>query len=168
MPELSLSFRPSRTALRLALAALALAGTAPAVSADPGGFFAFAGNFRGAGQVQVNDGRRERITCRATGAVGGAGRTMSQNIVCASDSYRFDIRGQMIASGGEVSGDWQEATRGVNGSIAGRLVDDHLSGFVNAIGFTAGFAIRVIGRQMSFSLRPSGTTVTKVDVQMSR
>ena len=76
--------------------------------------------------------------------------------------------GQMIASGGEVSGDWQEATRGVNGSIAGRLVDDHLSGFVNAIGFTAGFAIRVIGRQMSFSLRPSGTTVTKVDVQMSR
>jgi hypothetical protein len=164
-------FQPRRRLVAvLALAAAALLFAPPGAKADPGGVFsAFAGTFRGGGEVLVNDGHRERISCRATGAVGGGGRTLSQTIVCASDAYKFDIRGQVVASGGEVSGDWQETTRGVSGALTGRISDDHFSGMINGGGFTAGFSLRVNGRRLSFGLRPGGdSSVVRLDVSLSR
>jgi hypothetical protein len=155
-------------ATSFAMAAAVLVAACPVARADPDGFAAFAGSYRGSGVVLVNDGRRERITCRATGAVGGGGRTISQNIVCASDSYRFDIRGQMVASGSDVTGDWQEATRGVGGDVRGRIADDHFSGVVNAVGFTASFLLHAVGRRLGFSMRPSDSSIVRIDVNMSR
>lgn len=169
MPANDLPRQRSReNALRPVLAALFFLAACPATRADPGGFAAFAGSFRGTGEVLVNDGHRERITCRATGAVGGGGRTISQNIVCASDSYRFDIRGQMVASGSDVTGDWQETTRGVGGEVRGRVSDDRFSGVVNAAGFTASFLLRAGGRRLGFSMRPADSSIVRVDVTMSR
>jgi hypothetical protein len=169
MPATNRAFHSLRgAALRFALASAALFSGRLAASADSGGFSAFAGSFRGTGEVQLGDGHRERIACRATGAVGGGGRTMSQNIVCASDSYKFDIRGQVVASGTEVSGDWQETTRGVSGAISGRISDDRFSGAINAAGFAASFTLRVSGRRLAFGLRPSGSDVVRVDVSLSR
>ena len=162
--------QPLRLVAALALAAAALLVALPGAKADPAGAFsAFSGTFRGGGEVVVNDGHRERISCRATGAVGGGGRTLSQTIVCASDAYKFDIRGQVVASGGEVSGDWQETTRGVSGALTGRISDDHFSGMINGGGFTAGFSLRVNGRRLAFGLRPGGdSSVVRVDVSLSR
>lgn len=96
------------------------------------------------------------------------GRSLSQTIVCASDSYKFDIRGQVMASGSEVSGDWRESTRGVNGAITGRIADDHFNGVVNGEGFTAGFSLRVSGRRLAFALRPTNSDIVRVDVSLSR
>lgn len=164
-----LRFRPRRPVGRLALAAALMFAGGSAASAEPGGAFsAFAGSFRGGGEVLARDGHRERLSCRATGAVGGGGRTLSQNIVCASDSYRFDIRGQAAAEGSSVHGQWAETTRGVSGEISGRVSDERFNGIVNAGGFTAGFALRVSGRRMTFSLRPSDGDVARVDVSLSR
>jgi hypothetical protein len=161
--------QPRRAGFRIALAAAALISAPPASSAAAGDVFAaFAGNFRGAGDVVMKDGHRERIACRATGAVAGGGRSLSQSIVCASDSYKFDIRGEVMASGSEVSGDWRESTRGVNGAITGRIADDHFNGVVNGEGFTAGFSLRVSGRKLAFALRPSNSDVVRVDVSLSR
>lgn len=170
MPATSLaSHQPRRTGFRIALAAAALISARSASSAVAGDVFAaFAGNFRGAGEVVMNDGHRERIVCRATGAIAGGGRSLSQTIVCASDSYKFDIRGQVVASGSEVSGDWRETTRGVNGAITGRVTDDHFNGVVNGEGFTAGFSLRVSGRKLAFGLRPSNSDIVRVDVSLSR
>jgi hypothetical protein len=154
--------------LPFALAAAVLLVSGPLARADSGGFTAFAGSFRGAGEVMINDGHRERIACRATGAVGGGGRTLSQNIVCASDSYKFDIRGQLVASGSDVTGDWQETMRGVSGDVRGRIADDRFNGIVNGGGFTANFSLHAAGRRLGFSMRPSDSSVVRVDVTMSR
>lgn len=112
----------------LAFSIAALISASSATLADSGAFSHFAGSFRGTGEVQLSDGHRERIACRANDVIGGGGRTMSQNIVCASDSYKFDIRGQLVAAGTEVSCDWQEMTRGVSGAITGRISDDVSTG----------------------------------------
>jgi hypothetical protein len=162
-------YQPRRAGFRIALAAAALISAQPASLAVAGDVFAaFAGNFRGAGEVVMNDGHRERIACRATGAIAGGGSSLSQTIVCASDSYRFDIRGEVMASGSEVTGDWRESTRGVNGAITGRLVGDHFNGVVNGEGFTAGFSLRVSGRKLAFALRPTNSDIVRVDVSLSR
>jgi hypothetical protein len=168
-PNESPVYPARRGALASALAAVLLfAGQSAASAQSAGPFSGFAGSFRGGGEVVARDGRRERISCRATGAVGGGGRTLSQNIVCASDSYRFDIRGQVAAQGSNVQGDWQETTRGVSGAITGRASDEHFNGVVNAGGFTASFTLRASGRKMYFGLRPSDGEIALVSVALSR
>ncbi len=169
MPEPSLS--GSRFPLRstaCALVVAALAAPSPLWAQAGGSFAPFAGSFHGGGQVVGSDGHRERISCRANGAIGGGGRSLTQNIVCASDSYRMDIRGQAIDEGGSVRGRWQETTRGVSGELSGRLSEGRFSGGVSGGGFTASFSLRSTGRRMSFDLRPEGGDVARVEVSLSK
>ena len=160
-------------ATTIAAAALALACAVPA-QADPaeagpaGPFGAFAGNFHGGGSVVGSDGHRERISCRARAGVGEGGRAMSQTITCASDSYRFNINSSVRAEGGAVSGSWSETTRGVSGSISGRVSDGTFSGRVDGGTFVASVALRASGHGLSMSLAPSGGDVARVEVSMSR
>jgi hypothetical protein len=151
----------------LALAALLSAPvSAPAQSAGP--FSPFAGSFHGGGAVIGSDGHKERLTCRVNGTVGDGGESLSQTIVCASDSYRLDIHGHAVAQGSGVSGDWRESTRGVSGALSGRVSDGHFSGSVSGGSLNAGFSLRVSGRRLSFDLRPQGGDVARVDVSLSR
>jgi len=62
----------------------------------------------------MSNGAAERIRCRATYAVNGAGRALQQTLRCASDSYRLDISSNVVSEGGALSGSWSEATRGVS------------------------------------------------------
>jgi len=150
----------------LAFATVLSPAPAPAQSAGP--FSPFAGSFRGGGAVIGSDGHKERLSCRVSGTVGDGGESLTQTIVCASDSYRFDIHGHAVAQGGSVRGDWQESTRGVSGALSGRVSDGHFSGSVAGGSFNAGFSLRVSGRRLSFDLRPQGGDVARVDVSLSR
>jgi hypothetical protein len=153
-----------------ALAFAAVLSTPATVLAQSAGPFSpFAGSFHGGGAVIGSDGHRERLTCRFTGTVGGGGESLTQSIVCASDSYRLDIHGHALAAqGGGVSGDWQESSRGVAGSLSGRVSDGHFSGSVSGGSFNASVSLRVSGRRLSFDLRPQGGDVARVDVSLSR
>jgi len=151
----------------LAFAAV-LSAPAPALAQSAGPFSPFAGSFRGGGAVIGSDGHKERLTCRFTGTVGGGGESLTQSIVCASDSYRLDIHGHALAQDGSVSGDWQESSRGVAGSLSGRVSDGHFSGSVSGGSFNASVSLRVSGRRLSFDLRPQGGDVARVDVSLSR
>ena len=143
-------------ATSVAAAALALAGAVPAQAQSAGPFGAFAGNFHGGGSVVGADGRRERISCRARAGVGEGGRAMSQTIVCASDTYRLSINSNVRADGGAVSGSWSESTRGVSGTISGRVSDGRFSGRVDGGVFAASIALRASGRGLSMTLASSG------------
>ena len=157
----------ARVAPALAFAALLL-GPAPASAQAAGPFSAFAGSFHGGGAVIGSDGQKERLTCRFTGTVGGGGESLSQSIVCASDSYRLDIHGHASAQGGSVTGEWQESTRGVTGSLSGRVSDGHFTGSVSGGSFNAAVSLRASGRHLSFDLRPQGGDVARVDVSLSK
>jgi hypothetical protein len=151
-----------------ALIALAAWTAAPPYAQAAGPLAAFAGNFHGGGAVIGADGHRERLSCRARGGVGDGGNALSQNIVCASDSYRFNINSNVVAEGGRLSGQWSESTRGVSGSISGSVGNGRFSGGVNGGTFTASVSLRATGRGLSMSLAPSGGDVSRVDVSLSR
>src|SRR5438874_11293629 len=98
---------------RLTLAAVAwfmVSGSASFAQSGP--FTGMAGNWSGGGTVTLDDGSTERIRCRATYAVGAGGNGLNQNLLCASDSYKFDLRSNVIAEGGALSGTWSETGRG--------------------------------------------------------
>jgi len=153
------------------IAALALSSsllvfyTSHAMAAD-GPLAHFAGNYTGNGKITVKDGTSERIRCRSSNTATGNGLNLSMR--CASDSYKFDLGSELTASGNEISGSWNETTRGVTGSVSGKINGGTIQATANAVGVIAGIAIHSSANALSVSIRSPGSEVSEVSVSMAR
>jgi hypothetical protein len=156
--------------VRLALVFAASSALWPQVGAahamNP--FAEFIGNWRGFGHVIVSDGRSERISCRATYAESDGGKSLSQSLVCASDSYRFDVHSYVVADDRGVQGYWQEASRNVTGRLTGHLEDGQFEGSIVGASFTAQLSLKAAGRKQAVTIAPQGSDIVKVDIILSR
>ena len=103
---------------------------AAATPASP--FARLAGEWRGVGTATGADGHSERITCRADNRVSEDESNLSQSLVCASDSYRFDIRTDISTDGRAVRGRWEESTRNASGGLSGEVEGNSIRGTVEA------------------------------------
>jgi hypothetical protein len=136
--------------LTFAAAVLLAASVAGSASyAQSGPFAGMAGNWSGGGTVTLDDGSTERIRCRATYAVGGGGNGLNQSLLCASDSYKFDLRSNVIAEGGTLSGTWSETGRGINGTLQGRATAGNFQVLASAAGFSANLSLTTRGNRQS-------------------
>lgn len=153
-------------AVATALASLSLpVGVAHAA----GPFAKFAGKWRGNGKITVSNGPQESIRCRVTYQIANAGTVLAQNLVCASRSYKFDVRSDVQADGSKVSGTWSETTRGVTGNLSGRVGNGSIQAVVSGGTFTAGLSLTVQGNRQYVTIRPDGATdVTGVSVTLRR
>jgi hypothetical protein len=95
---------------------------------------------------------------------------LSQTLVCASASARFDVRFNAVAEGGSVTGTWQETTRGVSGNLAGQIANGAFEGSVDAPGFGASVTYRSNGHAQTVVIRPNGGAggITSVEVSLRR
>jgi hypothetical protein len=136
-------------------AALLLAAFVPsgASHAQSGPFAGMAGTWSGGGSVTLDDGSTERIRCRATYAVSRDGSGLNQSLTCASDSYRFNLASNVIASGSSLSGTWSESSRGVNGSLEGRGANGNFQVVVSAPGFNANITLTTHGNRQSVVIK---------------
>ena len=150
-----------------AVSAGVLAASAGAAFAE-GPFSSFEGNWSGTGTVSVANGSKERLRCRAHYDVGGGGSTMSQNLTCASDSYKFNVVSNVSSSGGSISGDWTETSRNASGRISGKITPTQISAYVAGVGFTASIGIAARGGRQSVTISPTGTDIRNVSVTMSK
>ncbi len=121
--------------------------------AQSGPFNGLAGVWSGAGTVTLDDGSTERIRCRATYAVGAGGSGLNQSLTCASDSYKFDLKTNVVAEGGAISGNWSESSRGVNGSLQGRATNGNIQVQASAPGFDANISLTTRGNKQSVVIR---------------
>jgi hypothetical protein len=121
--------------------------------AQSGPFAGMAGNWSGSGTVTLDDGSTERIRCRASYAVGAGGTGLNLSLVCASDSYKFDLRGNVISDRGALSGTWGETSRGINGSLEGRGANGNFQLVASAAGFTAHLTLTTRGNRQSIGIR---------------
>jgi hypothetical protein len=111
-----------------------------------------AGRWSGGGTVTLDDGSTERIRCRATYAV--AGREMGLTLICASDSYKFDLQGRVLAEpGGVITGTWSEASRNVAGKLHGRGDNGSFQVTASGPGFNAGISLATRGNRQSIVMR---------------
>ena len=133
-----------------------------------GPFSSFEGNWAGTGTVSVANGSKKRLRCRAHYDVGGGGTSMSQNLTCASDSYKFNVVSNVSASGGAISGDWTETSRHATGHITGKITPTQISAYVAGVGFTASIGIAARHGQQSVTISPTGTDIRNVSVAMSK
>jgi hypothetical protein len=112
-----------------------------------------AGVWSGGGTVTLDDGSTERIRCRATYAVGNGGNGLNQSLTCASDSYRFNLATNVVASGGSLSGTWSESSRGLNGRLEGRGANGNFQVIASSQGFTANISLTTRGNRQSVVIR---------------
>jgi hypothetical protein len=131
-------------------------------------FASFSGSWKGSGEVVGTDNKHERIACRASYSISGKGDALTQTLVCASDSYRFEISSYVIAEGRNVQGHWQETTRQVQGSLTGEVADGQFDGNVAGPGFTAELSLKAVGRKQLVSIKPQGGDIAKVEIVLTR
>jgi hypothetical protein len=112
-----------------------------------------AGQWFGSGTIELSDGKREPIRCRASYDVLGDQRNLRLNIRCASDSYNFDLRASATYSSGSVSGFWSESTRLVSGTISGRADSEHIHVVAKAASFSANLTVTTHGTRQSVVIR---------------
>ena len=150
-----------------AVAMLAAAAFSTPSQAQSGPFNGLAGVWSGAGTVTLDDGSSERIRCRATYAVGEAGHGLNQTLTCASDSYKFDLRANVVADGNEISGSWSEISRNISGTIEGTANPGQISVRASAAGFNANISVGTRGNRQSISIS-ADSAFKSVNMSLSR
>lgn len=144
-------------ALGLAIAGAALLNLGSgAMAQSAGAFSGMAGVWSGSGTVSLDNGQSERIRCRATYAVSGDGTGLNQTLTCASDSYKFDLKSNVIAKGGALSGTWGESSRNIGGSLQGKAQGGHFDVVVSAPSFTANLSMTTTGNKQRVTIRSEG------------
>lgn len=146
-------------------AAIMLSG-APSY-AESGPFAGMAGVWSGSGTITLEDGATERIRCRATYAVSGDGTGLNQRLVCASDSYKFDLRSDVVAHGSTLSGSWTELSRNVSGNLEGRASPGHFNVVVSAPSFTANVSLTTRGNKQNVTISSQGQ-IKNASISLSR
>jgi len=161
--------RPRGGCLAALLVALIGAAAAPAANAAPDSpFAAFFGEWVGGGEVAGTNGSSERIRCRASGADAYDGAGLAQSIVCASPSYRIDIKCDVQAYGHNVSGAWREDTRGASGRLTGTIAGGRFDGAVTGPSFTADVQLQSNGRRQIVRIVPKGADIADVKIELRR
>jgi hypothetical protein len=165
MPVQNFKYVPLAAALLAAAAFQTNAARAQADDLQP-----LAGYWGGGGTISMKNGTRERIRCRGTYAISSSGDALNQSLVCASDSYKFNVQSNVSESAnGVLSGSWAETTRNATGQLSGRVDGSRIEANVAGVGFTAAISILTHGRSQTVSIAPQGgTDVVGVDVAMHR
>lgn len=158
--------RKAGTALAVAL--FLLTGTHPAPAAS-GPFAALDGAWSGAGSVNMANGVREPLRCRARYDVAGGGNSLRLELQCASASYKFTLSGEAEARGGAIRGAWSESSRNASGTLEGRVAGDRIQATARGANFAANLALSTRGKRQSVTIEPQGATeVTAVNVTLNK
>jgi hypothetical protein len=150
----------------LALPVMFIAAQALAQGAGP--FASMSGAWSGNGVIALASGNRERIRCRANYVVNDGGDNLRLDLRCASDSYRFELSGNAVSQGGQVSGNWYESTRSVGGAISGRASSGNIQATAAGQTFTALLSMRTSGSRQAVSITSPGSELSEVAITLSK
>jgi hypothetical protein len=133
-----------------------------------GPFTGLNGSWSGGGTITFNKGDRERIRCRSNYETYGNGNAVRLELRCASDSYRFELRSNVINTPGGLSGQWTEETRNAAGTVSGRVTGDHIEALVDGAGFSANVGVTTRGDRQSVTIRTLGESGSQVAITLTR
>jgi hypothetical protein len=128
-------------------------------------FDKLSGSWNGGGTVQLADGTKERLRCRASYQPSGA--TLGLRLTCASDSYKFELHSSLTSNDGKLSGSWIETTRKVQGSLSGTVSGDLVR--INVYGpFSANLSVRTANNSQSVTIQSPGSAISNVSISLRK
>jgi len=159
--------------LNLAVLAVALVLVAAdgyvraATAASP--FSGLVGSWSGSGTLTLKGGAKERVSCRATYNLVGSQSQVRQDLRCASDSYKFEVKGDVTqGSNGSISGQWQETTRNLVGNLTGRANRGRIDARIEGPTFAALLTLTTRGSRQTVSIRSPGSQVEEVLINLRK
>jgi hypothetical protein len=118
-----------------------------------GPFSRLEGQWSGNGTIDMQDGRREALRCRASYDVLEQGHGLQLSIRCASESFNFNLQSSAKVSGGRVSGVWSESTLNAGGALSGRAEGDRINVIANGQSFSADLNLTTRGDRQSVQIK---------------
>jgi hypothetical protein len=162
----SLALHSTRIATFLVLAtAFAISGNAT-VQAD-GPFSSLAGSWSGAGQITLRGGNTERLRCRAYYNAKDGGASLGIAILCASTSYKLELRSTLHADSGRITGSWEERTFNAAGTLTGRATSGNISLSITG-GVSGSMSLAFGGMHQKVSITAEGTGFEGVSISLAR
>jgi hypothetical protein len=159
----------SRGGLQVYATALALVFGLGCGAAQAEGLFSYlGGSWSGSGTIALSSGSRERISCRASYSPGGGGTTLRLALRCASDSFKFDLRSDLSAPGGSVSGTWSEVTRNVSGTVTGGGTPEQIIVTARSPTFSAFLTVNTNGNRQNVVITSPGSEMNEVSITLAR
>jgi hypothetical protein len=151
------------------LIALLLAPVSGQAQRGSGPFDGLAGSWSGSGSVTLSSGAQEALRCRATYDVENAGHTVKMRLRCASDSYKFELNGNVVSEGGRLGGTWSEDTRQVSGSVSGKATSENVDARISGPTFGARIVVTTRSkRNQSVTISSDGQYFQRVAITMNR
>jgi len=128
------------------------------------------GQWAGSGTIELANGARTPIKCRAAYDVLEEKNNLQLNIRCASDSYNFDMLASATLASNAVSGSWSEASRNVAGKISGTAEGDHIDVVADSAAFSASLALTTRGDWQSVVIKSkeANTSVKGATITLQR
>ena len=168
--RLSQSGPPCSRVIRAIVISIMLAFSPLPVFAGPfdDTFVALQGSWSGTGAIVMSGGNKERIRCDANHHIGSSSNELRLELTCASDSYKFDLQGQITASGDAISGNWFEKTRATGGAISGRIAGNQLQVRAEGQTFNALLSVTTRGERQTISIQSPGSEMSDVTITLTR
>ena len=135
-----------------------------------GPFERMVGQWAGSGTIDLSNGTREPIKCRASYDLPTDQHRLQLNIRCASDSYNFDLSGQFTADEkNQITGRWTERIRNVGGTAIGNAQGERLQIHTESSAFSADLVIVTRNRRQSVTIdSQGGGQIVKASITLSR
>lgn len=146
--------------------AVALVALAGPLSARPAAFAGLTGSWTGTGHIQLANGEKESLKCKAYYT--DKGEDLGIALRCASTSYKIDLRAQLTASGSVLSGSWEERQFNAAGNATGQASGNKISLSVIGGGVTAGMSVTTSGASQAVSITTAGTAMKGANISLSR
>ncbi len=114
-------------------------------------FSSIKGAWRGAGQLKLQDGKTERLRCKAYYNPKDGGSKLGMAVRCASTSYKFEFRSQLSLKGEKIYGSWEERNFNAEGEVAGKFSPGNIT--LKATGAVeAGMFVKYTSNQQTVSM----------------
>lgn len=125
------------------------------------------GTWAGGGQVRLDDGRTERVSCRAYYTPRDSGAELGLALRCASPSYKIELRSSLRIEGGRVSGTWEERSFNASGGISGTSAGNTLN--LNFNGTLSGsMVVNTSGASQRVSITSASGGLSNVSLSLSK
>jgi len=160
-----------RCALKRLLAPITITAALMYVStngtkADTGNIFdELLGSWRGGGQMELSEGKTERLKCNAYYT--GGGSRLGVAIRCQSEISNIEFRSKLSQSGGRINGTWEERTYNAEGTASGRATSGNINLAISG-GVTGSMLVSFGASRQSVSISTQGIALKGVSIDLTR
>jgi hypothetical protein len=124
------------------------------------------GRWSGNGSIRMTNGATQSVKCVATYFV--AGSNVTQNLRCASPSYKLDTKATLAVRGGHVTGTSEERQYAQTGAVTGRMTSSGFNLQIGGANFTAALQLTSTACKQSLSITPKGFDISRISIGLGK